>query len=174
FEDLSCVAAQNFVGGEVVRFASPRSFLPGQFSKAVDAVCRLIKEGQGFRGQATLSRQDDTLDVVAWRHFKDELSGKLVLFGQCASGRNWEGKAGELSPRVFCESWMIEKPPSPVLKAFFIPHRVDPLRWDFINRRAGIVFDRCRIAYWASLTSERLLQEAAMINWCQKVLPLGK
>lgn len=171
FENLACVAAQNFVGGEVVRFASPRDTIPSQFGKAVDVLCRRMGEGQGFRIQPTLSRQDDTLDVVAWRHFKDGLPGKLVLFGQCASGRNWEEKASELTPEVFCTSWMIKTPVNHPLKAFFVPHRVDPDRWEFISRRAGIVFDRCRIAYWASLSREWLSQKVAMTKWCQKVLP---
>jgi len=38
--------------------------------------------------------------------------------------------------------------PSPI-KSFFTPYRVERDKWEFYARKAGILFDRCRIAFWA-------------------------
>ena len=149
FEVLSVRVAKEFLGGEAVRFGSPRDpqNLPRSFIKAVNQVCNtLLLEGDGFRPTTALSGKDSGLDLVAWRHASDRLPGKLVLFGNCASGWDWEKKVGELDPRCFCEDWMVEVPPSPIIKAFFIPHRVEGGRWKPNTRRAGIIFDRCRIS----------------------------
>jgi len=124
FEDLSCVAAANYLGGRSLRFASPRSELPRSFANAVTVLCSQLREGQQYRDQPTLDSKDATLDVVAWKQFPDGLPSQLVLFGQCASGNDWNSKLGTLRPRSFCEQWMFEVPPSEVLRGFFIPHRL--------------------------------------------------
>jgi len=158
FEYLCCEAARSFVDGEAVRFASPRATrdLPVEFHLAVNALCMRIKEGVGFSQKRTFSSKDDAIDVVAWREFPDEAEGKLLLIGNCASGRNWESKLDELQPHIFCEDWMIEVPVSVRfgIRAFFIPRRLNPQDWKRVSRRAGMIFDRCRIAHWVSITKE--------------------
>lgn len=172
FEYLSVDAAKRFLGGEGVRFAAPRNpaSVPKSFADAVENLCRkLLLEGDGFRKSPTLSGKDRALDVVAWRHAFDKLPGKLVLFGNCASGGNWESKLSELDPRCFCEDWMVEVPASQILKALFIPHRLDPRDWKSHTRRAGIVFDRCRIA--AVLPSvPRTAQFNGGVPWAASVI----
>jgi len=169
FEALACTAAGNYIHGEVLRFASPREQLSKEFKKAVTELCLFMGEGNGFRDQPTLSSKDDTLDVVARRNFPDALPGKLLLFGQCASGNDWEDKIDELQPRSFCEDWMLEVPVSPIIKAFFIPHCVNLQKRNKISRRAGIVFDRCRIAYWVHQQAGFSGKER-YLNWCRTVL----
>ena len=149
FEYLAVEVAKSYLDGEGVRFASPRDPIrePKSFVKAVDTLCKkYMLEGAGYRKQRTLSGKDRALDVVAWRHASDKLPGKLVLFGNCASGGNWESKLSELDPRCFWDDWIEEPPVSQVLKAMFVPHRLDRRYWDQYSRRAGIIFDRCRIA----------------------------
>lgn len=170
FERLACVAARNYLGGDGIRFASPREELPKNFRKAVDSLCIHIGEGKGYRNQPTLARKDDTLDIVAWKHFSDTLPGKLILFGQCASGANWDTKVTELQPETFCGQWMIEPPPlSYVTKAFFIPHRIERNRWELTNRRAGIIFDRCRLSYWVH-QEKKLKNRRELMSWCKTAL----
>jgi hypothetical protein len=147
FEQLACVAAQNYVGGESLHFGSPRVSLPSAFNEAVDELCRRIGEGNGYKPQPSLSRKDDGLDVVAWKHFRDGRAGKLILLGQCATGGDWESKLRDLTADAFCKDWMTEPPTSRLLSAFFIPHRVPDAEWRYVSNRAGIVFDRCRIAH---------------------------
>jgi hypothetical protein len=127
-------------------------------------------EGAGCRQQDTRSAQDDNLDIVAWRHFPDKLPGKLLLFGQCATGDDWRGpKLTSLQPDDFCKYWLSEDPPSPLIKAYFIPHRVDRSEWYRVNLFGGIVFDRCRISYWVH-NGKKLKIVHDYVTWVDKVL----
>ncbi len=152
FEDLSCIAAQSYVGGEVARFAYPRkggkSSLPKGFKQAIAALATQLAEGGGCIDKPTRSTKDDALDVVAWRHFADRLPGKLLLVGQCASGDDWIDKLNDLNPVATTNEWMMRPIISPMLRAMFIPHRVSREAWEHCCRRAGLIFDRCRLAYW--------------------------
>lgn len=151
FEDVSCWAAKGYLQGKTVGFGSPRADLSSSFGEAVTELCGRIGEGKGHREHRRLRPQDDALDLIAWKDFSDGRPSKLIMFGQCASGRNWENKLGELNPRAFCGEWMQDSLISPEpIRSFFIPHRVDRDRWEFNARKAGIFFDRCRIAFWAS------------------------
>jgi hypothetical protein len=170
FEDLACIAVRNYIGGKSVRFASPRVELPHHFGKAVAALCLRIGEGEGYRKQPPPRSQDRTLDVVAWKHFPDALPGKLIVFGQCASGANWRGKVAELQPRVFCDHWMNDPPVSFVLKAFFIPHRIPSNHRKLVSREAGIVFDRCRLAFWVHQDKRGLKNRAELTRWSRKAI----
>jgi hypothetical protein len=115
----------------------------------VTALCiEHIGEGQTFREQPVGSTKDSHLDVVAWRDSPDRLPGKLLLFGACASGSDWHEKVFELNPDSFCQKWMAEQPVS-FVKAFFIPHRIHLKDWKHHSWDGGIIFDRCRIAFWA-------------------------
>ncbi len=150
FERLSSFAAKNFLYGEAFRFAAPREVdFPSEFRAAVDELCRRVGEGAGIKAKKMKAGQDDTLDIVAWRDFPDKRHGKLLLFGQCAAGQNWRSKISDLQPVDFCGTWMEEVPPSTLLKALFIPHQVDLDEWWQRSVRAKMIFDRCRIAYWA-------------------------
>lgn len=150
FEQISCFAAKMYLQGNVIGFGAPRQDMPTSFSEAVDKLCQLIGEGGGFGGRPTLNRKDDALDLVAWKDFNDRRSSKLLMFGQCASGKNWEEKVAELNPKAFWGHWVLGSFVSPEpLRSFFIPHRIDSEKWDFTARKAGLLFDRCRIAFWA-------------------------
>lgn len=168
FEDLATLAAGNHLGGEACRFGSPRADLPAPFREALREVCSRLGEG-AVLPRATRSIKDDGLDVVAWKHFPDRLPGKLIIFGQCASGNDWNEKLADLEPLAFCHSWLSHQLPSRVLKAFFTPHRVDRLDWDDVNRRAGLFFDRCRLAYWVH-NGAMPANTQPYIEWCEAVL----
>lgn len=168
FEDLAVVASRNFIGGEAVRFASPRADLPKKFTPALAEVCTLMAEGS-TRVRAQRAAKDAKLDVVARRHFPDRLPGKLLLFGQCAAGEEWEEKVGELRPDDFCGAWLSEQPASQQVRAFFIPHRVDNVRWEDAARSGGLFFDRCRLAYWVR-NGEPPANTAAYIEYAQMIL----
>lgn len=156
FEDLSSVAAGNYVAGSAIRFGWPRRGISRAFREAVVSLCmNQIGEGGTFREQPVLASKDSHLDVVAWRDFPDRLPGKLLLFGACASGNDWHDKLSELNPDSFCRKWMAEQPIS-LVKAFFVPHRIELLKWKNHSFDAGIMFDRCRIAFWAMNGGNRI------------------
>ena len=167
FEDLCTVAAANYVGGAAIKFGWPRRGVSRAFRDAIDELCTTyIREGECFREQPTLYSKDNRVDVVAWRDSPDRLPGKLLLFGACASGRDWNDKLTELNPDSFCKKWMSESPVSPMVKAFFVPHRIDHLRWKHANWDAGVVFDRCRIAFW-SLSGRNRISHLEYLKWTE-------
>jgi hypothetical protein len=147
------MAAGSYIGGDVVRFAYPRTgparLLPAGFKDAIQKVTELLREGDSCRDRPSRSTKDDALDVIAWRHFPDLLPGKLMLVGQCAAGEDWEGKLSDLQPIPTTSEWMTTSIISEMHRAIFIPHRVPRDEWERCNRRAGIVFDRCRLSYWS-------------------------
>lgn len=169
FEDLACVAARQYVQGEVLQFGTSRKKGIAAFSDAVKTLTIKLGEGGGFRDQLSLSKKDDHVDLVAWKDFKDDRTSKFILFGQCAAGANWEGKLGELDPQAFWKQWMVDGEVSPLTKSFYVPHRISEERWDYCGRYAGILFDRCRVAYWAWSNNDAVLHESRYITWCRSV-----
>lgn len=163
FERLAQSAAQEYLRGLSLGFGHPRIELPSPFDQAINELCSRMAEGRGFRAQPVLDRKDDALDVVAWAEFPDQQSSKVIIFGQCAAGRDWEAKAGELNPHQFVDQWFQAPPSHLPLRSLFIPHRVEPIKWDFISRKAGILFERCRIAFWAHRGSADTADHAAWV-----------
>lgn len=171
FEDLSKHAAEAFIGGRALRFGAPRTELPAAFKDALLQLAVAIGEGQVRDIQGQVSAQDDTLDLIAWRDFPDGQEGKLFLVGQCASGGDWEKKKRELDAEAFFDDWFSERPPSlrGMRIGLFIPHRVPRKKWAPITRRAGIIFDRCRIAYWTH-QNKAFKDQKRYSEWSRKTL----
>jgi hypothetical protein len=172
FEELACLAARNYIGGEAVRFGAPRKELPSGFLDALTIVCGKVKEWTPVAGK-TLHRKDGGLDLVAWKHFPDEQIGKIILFGHCASGANWNEKINELQPNDFCSLWL-GGDKSPIVKSFFIPHRLPPEIFADRAVSAKLFFDRCRIAHWVQSSDFIARTEESCIKWCLKVLERAK
>lgn len=149
FEELSCHAARNYLG-EALLFGTSCREGHGSgkvFESRINELCRHLGEGEGFNGGPTFNAQDSHLDVVAWRSFPDGKTSKVVMFGQCASGANWTNKLNELQPQPFWKNWISGHDVSPLLRSFFMPHRIfAPEEWDNRARWGGVLFDRCRIA----------------------------
>ena len=158
FDDLASAAAANYLGapqpgvGSAV-FGFPRRMLARQFPKALDDLCNQMGEGVSHVDRPrTKAQKDAKLDVVAWRHFADGRAGKLIAFGQCATGANWRSKLTELQPKNFIRLWMREAPVVDPLRMFFTPERVEQNLWLETTVNGGILFDRCRIAALAPTT----------------------
>jgi hypothetical protein len=167
FEDLSKHAAAAFVHGNALRFGAPRTELPSNFKQALLRLSLEIREGKVKNLVGPLTAQDDTLDLIAWRDHPDFSEGKLMLVGQCASGKDWESKKRELDVEAFFDDWFEDKPPTllkSMILAFFVPHRIPRAKWVRVTKRAGILFDRCRIAYWSHL-DQKFTQRTPYIEW---------
>lgn len=177
FEELSCIAAKQYLQGEVYQFGtSRRESGISSFRDAVNELCIILGEGSGIRPVNVLNKKDDHVDLVAWRDFRDRRESKLILFGQCASGYDWEEKVSELQPDKFWSHWMKDSEVSPLGRSFFIPHRIayeDGEKWRYITRYAGIIFDRCRIAYWAWMDNDRVVSDSRYMKWCNSILPIA-
>ncbi len=164
FERLACSAAKGYLGGDAIGFGHPRKELPGRFAEAVDVLCSHLGEGNCFIDRDPEATKDDKLDLAAWKDFPDVRQSKLMMFGQCATGYGWEEKLTELQPEGFWRKWMQEAPVSPFpVRSFFIPHRLPSSgRWVRNAIDAGILFDRFRIAHFASLSGDDL---ADHLDW---------
>jgi hypothetical protein len=156
FEEICLTAAKGYVGGEAFRFGSPRDHDFSSFPKALGHVLHKLKEGEIVRPHEEWNPGDDGLDIVAWKDHLDGRLGKLLLFGQCAAGKNWRSKTNELRVQAFTSEWIPGSLVSPIVPVFFIPHLapVSDAEFRHITLSAGIVFDRCRTAYWAKAAEE--------------------
>ena len=180
FEELSCRAAGHYMRGDVFWFAGRRSGEKPKskrgkhstvFQQGIQGLCSALGEGQGFKEQPTLNRQDDKVDLIAWRDFADKRASKLVMFGQCAGGHNWTGKTAELQPERFWDQWMQDGKISPLIRSFYMPHRIPRAEWAFRARSAGILFDRCRIAFWTGMADD-ILKDRRFMSWCGSMVPI--
>ncbi len=166
FEEVSCLVAERYIAGKSVRFGWPRgrSPLPSKFDKAVNALCARLGEGSGYlSANAHEQEKDASLDVVAWRPI-DNRTGKLILFGACATGADWETKLTELQPGDFCQTYIFGLASEIPTKAFFTPRVVPENRWRSYSIKAGIIFDRCRVSVLApNLPSTK--RHGDMQNW---------
>jgi len=173
FEELCSIAAKNYVAGTVISFGTSR----GQSNKAlkafrisIDELGKALGEGGGFRDQPIRGVKDDKVDLIAWKDFNDGWPSKLVVFGQCAAGADWLDKDSDLDPEPFWGQWMSIPKVSPHIRSFYIPHRIRKDLWDQRARRTGVLFDRCRIAYWSFQENMAVLSDPRYQKWCNFVL----
>ena len=176
FEEVCAKAVECYMGSPHLHvkslvFGFPRRFQPAGFSAALDKLCQELGEGLGHRtGRPTLPHQKDSkLDIVAWRAFDDQREGKIITFGQCATGQDWEDKIAELPhPLHWCNHWMIDSPVVEPVRSFFVPDRIDRREWSHKSRLGGILYDRCRITSLASGIDKELRE--SWKSWSLHVL----
>lgn len=174
FEEVAAVAVENYLGGAKTgatsyQFGFPRRRTPRQFTVALDDLCVKLSEGGGHKKQPeNRNAKDARLDIAAWLPMPDARPGKVIAFGQCATGGNWAEKLTELHADHWCTKWMREFPPVVPLRCFFVPHRLSVEDWYHNAIDAGIIFDRCRLAAYASQLPEPLKGRVAA--WSAHVL----
>ena len=166
FQVCACLAAGGYTAGEVVSFGFPRptgtASLPALRATYERFGAGTVKRSvpPGF----PVATKDDGIDVIAWRDHPDRMPGKLYLLGQCASGVNWRTKSVVDRIGQF-HGWFSEQPARHWLPSMFIPftlhseladHATATFDQVLANRflreeaRYGIVFDRLRVAHFAS------------------------
>jgi hypothetical protein len=168
FEELAAMAAARYIDGSVFRFGTSRTGTKkamSGFKTTINELCSQVGEGEAFRPQPTLDKKDDKVDLVAWKDFADKKTGKLMMFGQCAAGEKFDTKISEVNPDAFWKQWMILSAVSPHLRSFYIPHRIPEISWDYQGRYGGIIFDRCRVAYWAFHNNREIKRDGRYRKW---------
>lgn len=164
FEDVCAKAAEAYLGSSPVGptesapiprahsyvFGFPRVNYPGGFKPALDNLCQELGEGLGCHPERTKApdQKDGKLDIVAWKEFADSRPGKLIAFGQCATGEDWDEKLTDLPPALhdWWTKWIRDRPHVWPIRMFFVPHRIVFDDWFYACVDGGILFDRCRIA----------------------------
>ena len=171
---MSVLVAAEYIGGEVYWMGWPRPDDTGKFREALRtfiariSVGRLISENPAYD---PVTAKDGSVDLIAWRSFKDGKAGKAVLYGQVASGKNWRSKplSGTIDPHFM--GWFQNGPTKERMFSMFIPFMqhedCKPTRNQAYGdlqtasaekdeRSMGIIFDRLRITELAALVSEKL------------------
>lgn len=161
FQAIATDVAASLLGGSSFSFGWPRPE-GSDFMTAVDNLTKSLKMGVALSEPplfASGKEKDAGIDVVAWRDFPDRRPGKVVLFGQVASGKNWKGKSvvGDIAP---FSSWFAQPLSQHYIPAMFIPfpqhHELaEPSDASFedvasadawyMERKFGLVVDRLRI-----------------------------
>lgn len=175
FESVAAVAARNYFGGDATgavayQFGFPRRNAPTGFADALDDMCIQMNEGGGARRERpTIGHQKDgKLDLATWIPMPDQRYGKIIGFGQCATGSNWPTKISDLQAITWCSNWMLDVPPAVPLPLFFLPHRVSAKEWTERASYAGVIFDRCRLTAYAARVP--LALRARIARWNAHVL----
>lgn len=171
FEALSAAAIRNYFGGDATRavtyqFGSPRrEGQPSGFRDALQDLFKMLRDGGGVHERPVISRKnDDKLDIVAWIPSPDDRRGKLITFGQCATGKHWRDKVYELQPNAFCRAWIQDHPIVPPIRSFFFPHALSEDEWANIGISAGLLFDRIRITAFTATLPEKTADAIAQWN----------
>jgi hypothetical protein len=171
FEDVCAHAAAKYFGcqeslAEAYVFGFPRRIAPKDFVGALNDLCGTkILEGEPddqFPDVKTM--KDASLDIVSWLPFPDKRSGKLIAFGQCATGRNWWDKRSELQPYEWIRTWLTKTPQVVPVKMFFVPRSITVGEWAQLGYIAGIIFDRFRITHFAEQSLPTSLR-SDLQNW---------
>ena len=106
--------------------------------------------------------KDGGIDVAAWRSHRDGRPAKLILYGQCASGMNWEGKSIVTKVNRM-EGYYTISPSKHWLPALLTPFRLymdkenshslgneKAIHGFYLRNEAemGVIIDRLRIVHW--------------------------
>ena len=167
FQICACLAAGAYLRGDVSSFGFPRATGDG-FLPALREAFRRFGMGE-VRAEVPDglpdSLKDGGIDIIAWSDHPDKMPGKLYLLGQCASGYQWRGKSVVQFINQLHGSWFTTAPATFSIPAMFIPfllHRdldeertgafLDAVKNRFWHeeQQYGIIFDRLRIAHFAS------------------------
>lgn len=164
FQICATIAAAGYVKGDAYWFGHPR---PDETSmlEAVTRLAELLNQGkvalQAPLGETRFAK-DGGIDVVAWRDHHDGRPAKLILYGQCASGMNWDGKP--VGPKVHrMDGYYVDTPSKWWLPALLTPFplymdrenghdlRTEEARKGFYRQNEaemGVIIDRLRIVRW--------------------------
>lgn len=189
FENIACKAAEGVIGGEAYNFGWPRED-KSSFRDALKELCQKLGMGkithETHPKWSSGKEKDVGIDVVAWRDFPDKWPGKLILYGQTASGCHWEDKG--VNPERL-HDWFSEPPTKHYMPAIFTPfpqyHSCNVKKnGDFEEaarahawrrgKELGLVIDRLRIVHEAAKGPAFVRQRrAALENWVKNACKIA-
>lgn len=179
------------VAGKIVQGDSFWFGYPRPDSTTMRAAVEKLLEQMGFESPAIVppmwsigAENDGGVDIVAWKNFGDGLSSRLVVYGQVASGKNWEGKPVSNDVEATFKHWLGDYGQRYYLPAMFIPWpqyvTVEASRERSFRQRVteisvkqeklfGLTVDRGRIAELAgSVIVGRNGDEETLINYLRE------
>jgi hypothetical protein len=144
FEELSSIVAKNYLGEDTFGGVFGTA-LAGGFKDKLQNVMNEMGEGVAVKNVSGAKPQDEDIDIIVWKPFKDNRKSKLICFGQCKTGLSWESDYVRLPAKTIIDIWFNEPPIVDPVLLFFCSKYFSLHRWDYTARKLGIVFDRFRI-----------------------------
>lgn len=146
FEELCAIIAKNYFGNNAESYVFGTA-TTGNFESKVKNLISFIGEGESFKNSNynVPTKNDDGIDIVVWKHFKDQRVGKLIGFAQCKTGTSWQDEVKKLNPNHFCENWLYEKPTFPPIPIVFISDTLNIEKNFVTDQRGLLIFNRFRI-----------------------------
>ena len=146
--ELFCTASIDQLIGNAVLIGNKYGGFPSDFDDCLTEACRIINERKGPPHPKAKDFQDAGVDIIAWRKI-DQRKGQIVLLVQCASGKNWRKKGGDIKRRLWNQLvfWAVEP-----IKALTFPFAFDfdspraAVEWIYCAYDAGLLLDRLRLA----------------------------
>ena len=160
-EELAAEVAREYLGVRAESLVFGTAAGETGFREKIDELCKQMKEGSGFvsRVRTPPREQDGKLDVVGWKHFTDDLPGKLIVFGQCKTGTNYKSTLTQLQPDSFCRKWLQSPLVITPVRMFFVSEALPRGDWYNVSSDAGLLFDRCRIVDFCDNISTDVLEK---------------
>jgi hypothetical protein len=166
FETLASKAIEKYLDCSVIRIGAPRRTpVPSQFPDALEYAVRELGEIIGKRDLEKHASGDDGVDLIGWRSFGDARASQAIILAQCAIGTDWRDKRDGVSLDLWRRHIDWHSTP---LKGFAVPfHHEEGASWRETATRAGIVFDRLRIAKLVASSVLSATTKRAMASWCE-------
>lgn len=160
FERLCNEALKSYLDGETLTFGYPGTV-------TVQHLCQLT--GERFKQELPAAANDKGLDVVGWKPL-DRRGNQIIIFMQCAGGKNWRSKTGDVVMRAWAEEYVgFHAKPT---RAFSTPIVISNLdEFKQVSWETDLLFDRPRIYNHthALMSSDDLVCEIS--DWCKNRLP---
>ncbi|MDZ4362052.1 hypothetical protein [Brevundimonas sp.] len=165
FQICATIAAAGYIKGDAYWFGHPRPDTTSML-EAVGKLSELLKQGtvalQAPLGETKFAK-DGGVDVVAWRDHHDGRPAKIIVYGQCASGMNWEGKP--VGPKVQrMDGYYTDTPSQHWLPALLTPF---PLYMDKENSH-GLANEEARLGFYRRNEAEMgvIIDRLRIVRWC--------
>jgi len=147
--ELFCTASlRQLIGNAVLIGNKEYSEFATDFDECLIEVCRILNERKGPKHPKSVDFKDAGVDVIAWKNL-DKRTGQIVVLAQCASGKNWRKKGGDIITKLWRELvfWTVDP-----IKALAFPYAFDfdspqaKIEWSFYAYDSGLLLDRLRLA----------------------------
>jgi len=146
FEHLCSMVVKNYFGDRAeVDILGTSKKNSKSFREKLRVIARLLGEGGEIHERRGHKPQDDNVDVIVWKGFKDKQPSKMIAFGRCKTGTSWSDRLSELNTDAFCKTWFTSQPVLTPIRMFFTAQYFPREIFHVRAYEAGLVFDRFRI-----------------------------
>ncbi len=159
FEEICALAIKKYMGGMIE--VHGRRFK----GKKLNVIAPIMNEKIG-NGYSTLNN-DGGVDLIAWKPFGDARPSQICVLFQCAAGKDYADKFGDIVLDLWCDYLKWAAFP---LRGFTTASVFENDQAEFIrtSRQAGVLLDRPRL--YANLIGVGIGQKLRreILSWCNK------